>query len=393
MRVTVTNRLDTVPEAEWNRLAGAQNPFVSHQFLSALEHSGCLGDASGWWPQHLLVHEGEKLIGAAPMYLKDNSYGEFVFDWSWADAYTRAGLPYYPKLVVAVPFSPVPGPRILVEPGADGAAIAEVLAHAAIECARAHRASSVHWLFTQARDASRLQEQGLLLRTGCQFHWHNPGYADFGDFLGRLTSKKRKQIRHERRDAAASGLAIEMLTGREAGTAQWEAYHRLYCSTFDRKWGRPSLTVEFFEEIGRTLPDATLLVLARHGRRYVAGAFFMRGSDTLFGRHWGCSEYHPALHFELCYYRGIEYCISQGLQRFEAGAQGEHKLSRGFLPIATNSAHWIRHRGFRRAIDEFLVHERAAVERYMAEASDHLPYRAEETCPHRGETPRVPATP
>jgi len=390
MQVTVSDSLEQVAASDWNRLAGAANPFLSHEFLRALERNHCLGERTGWWPRHLLVREGGNLVGAAPAYLKDNSFGEFVFDWSWADAYSRAGLTYYPKLVMAVPFSPVTGPRMLVDPRSPAKDVMHALAGGAIACAERYDASSVHWLFPTERDANSLREHGFMLRTGCQFHWHNPGYAGFDDFLARLSAKKRKQIRHERRDVERAALTIEVLPGGEVTEAQWETYHHFYRSIFDRKWGMPSLTAGFFKEIGRTMAERVVLILASNGGRYVAGAFFLRGPDALFGRHWGCIEYHRALHFEVCYYRAIEYCIEHGLRRFEAGAQGEHKLARGFLPATTWSGHWIRHPDFRRAIDEFLARERAAVAEYVVEMNAHSPYKAGPQPPRPAPDPRHP---
>jgi len=383
VRLRVIHDLDDVPPARWNALAGAGNPFVRHEFLAALERQGCTGERTGWWPAHLLA-EGEgggrggapRLLGAVPMYLKTNSFGEFVFDWGWADAYARAGMEYYPKLVIAVPFTPVTGPRLLVAPGAGAARVRECLRDGAIRFALDRELSSVHWLFTPAEDAAFLDSRPLLRRAGIQFHWTNPGYRDFGDFLDALTSKRRRQIVRERRDAARAGLDISLLPGTAIGEGEWSAFHRFYCDTFDRKWGMPSLTLGFFREIGRTLGDDVLLALARDGRRPVAGALFLRGADGLFGRHWGCVEHHRALHFEMCYYAAIEYCIRERLPRFEAGAQGEHKLLRGLLPVRTWSAHWIRHPGFRAAIERFVGEERRHVDLQLAALAEHSPFKA-----------------
>lgn len=368
--------LDSLPREQWNRLAGATNPFLRHEFLVALERHGCVGGTTGWTPCHLVAENDRRLVGALPLYRKTHSFGEFVFDWSWADAYERAGLAYYPKLLAAIPFTPVSGPRLLTAPDAPAGAIGEALAAGALARAREQGVSSLHCLFPAPRDAGLLETQGLLLRTGCQFHWHNPGYRDFDDFLEGLSSKRRKAIRRERREAAQAGLEVRMLQGAEISDAQWQAFHRFYCATFDRKWGFPSLSAGFFKEIGRTLPESVLLALAGRGERWVAGALFLRGEDMLYGRHWGCTEYHPALHFELCYYRGIEYCIRERLARFEAGAQGEHKIWRGFVPARTCSVHWIRHAGFRAAIDAFLRREREAMEHYVDELWEHSPYKA-----------------
>ncbi|NIR32125.1 MAG: N-acetyltransferase [Gammaproteobacteria bacterium] len=367
--------LEAVPSAEWNRLAGTANPFLRHEFLTALERNRCVGPGTGWTPRHLLALYAGRLVGAVPLYRKSHSFGEFVFDWAWAEAYERAGLAYYPKLVAAVPLTPVTGPRLLSEPGRSADAVTEGLAAGALARAREQPVSSLHCLFAPGGETGLLEARGLLRRAGCQFHWPNPGYRDFEDFLDALSSKRRKQIRRERREAAGAGIEVDVLRGNEVSEHQWQVYHRFYRSTFDRKWGFPSLTEAFFREIGRTMPEAVLLVLARRGDRYVAGALFLRGTDALYGRHWGCSEHHRALHFELCYYRGIDYCIREGLRRFEAGAQGEHKIWRGFLPVHTWSAHWIRHDLFREAIADFLARERRAVDRYIEELREHSPYR------------------
>ncbi len=375
MYLKVANTLEEVPARDWNRLAGPENPFTLHEFLVALERTGCLGDEFGWWPQHLLVYDGGRLVGAAPMYLKDNSYGEFVFDWSWADAYQRAGLAYYPKLVVAVPYTPATGPRLLLDPEADGQAVAATLIEAALEHARRRQVSSLHWLFTGQQATAALESHGLVRRVGCQYHWSNPGYRDFDDYLDALISKKRKQIKRERRQVLDSGITVEVLDGHQATAAHWAVCHDFYRSTFDRKWGTATLSRAFFEAVGATMPEAVVLVLAREGGRYVAAAFNLRGTDCLYGRHWGTSGFFPSLHFEVCYYQTIDYCIRHGLRRFEAGAQGEHKLARGFLPVPTFSAHWIRDPGFRSAVERFVVQERRAVEDYIAGLQEHSPFR------------------
>jgi hypothetical protein len=375
LRFATHARLEEVPRDDWNHLAGDDNPFVRHEFLLALERTGCLGQRFGWWPAHLAVREGGRLVAAAPAYLKDNNYGEFVFDHAWSEAYQRAGLAYYPKLVIAVPYTPVTGPRLLLDPLA-GPPAAATLIEGAREIAASRGLSSVHWLFTDEAQTTLLEAGGLLRRTGCQFHWTNPGYRDFEDYLDALTAKRRKEVRRERRAVASQGLAIEVLSGREAEPRHWRAMHALYRSTFDRKWGIATLTREFFEAVADALPDQVLLVLARRGGEYVAGAFNMLGRSRLYGRHWGASAYYPGLHFEVCYYRAIEFCIDRRLKGFEAGAQGEHKVARGFLPALTLSAHWIGHPGLRAAIADFLVRERRAVRGYAAEVLAHSPYRS-----------------
>lgn len=375
LQCRIIDSLEDVPEAQWNALAGADEPFLRHEFLLALESTGCVGADAGWYPRHLLFHAKDMLLAAVPMYLKTHSYGEFVFDWAWAEAYARAGLEYYPKLVSSIPFTPVTGARILMaEPGRAG--LRRAIAAASLQVAEQLKASSVHWLFTDARDREALEAAGLILRAGYQFHWRNPGFRDFQDYLDSLRSKKRKQIRRERREASGAGLEIELLHGSELSDEQCDAYHRLYSATYDRKWGYPSLSREFFHRLRRTLGDALILILARNRGRYVAGAHLFRGARSLYGRNWGCSEYHRSLHFEMCYYRAIDYCIDQRLERFEAGAQGEHKLSRGFLPVMTLSAHGILHPEFRRAIGDFTRRERLEVGRYIGAVAAHSPFRA-----------------
>lgn len=376
MRFTVADSINAFDPSAWNRLAGGSNPFVRHEFLSALETHRCVGEGTGWLPQHLAVHDGERLVGAAPQYLKYNSYGEFVFDWAWADAYERAGLRYYPKLVIAVPYTPAAGPRLLALAGASGDSAINVLVDGSLAYAREQGVSSLHWLFTEPADTRRLEAAGLLRRTGCQYHWHNPGYRDFHDFLDSLTSKRRKEIRRERRAVREAGLRIEVLKGSEVTEAQWTHYYHFYRSIFDRKWGMPTLTAGFFRQIGEALGENVILVLARHEGRYIAGSLCLRGTDALFGRHWGCSRYVPNLHFELCYYQTIEYCIRNGLSRFEAGAQGEHKISRGFLPVPTMSMHWLAHKGFRITVSEFLRREAEEMRRSMRQLAEQSPFRS-----------------
>ncbi|MGQ0658331.1 MAG: GNAT family N-acetyltransferase [Chromatiales bacterium] len=373
--------LASVTAAEWNGLVGADYPFLRHEFLAALETHDCLAP-HGWTPAHLLARVGERLVGALPLYVKDNSYGEFVFDWSWAEAYERAGRRYYPKLVSALPFTPVTSPRVLLAQEAARGEVPAALIRAATEIMAQAGLSSLHCLFPPADEAQQLAAicNGLV-RTGCQYHWHNQGYRDFTEFLAALDAKRRKQIRHERRDVRAAGIEIEVLSGREASEGHWRQYHEFYCSTFRRKWGEPRLTLPFFMALGQNLPDAVLLILARHRGRYVAGAFALRGTRTLYGRHWGCSGFFRHLHFEVCYYRAIEYCIAHGLERLDAGAQGEHKIARGFLPVRTWSVHWLLDSAFRRAVADFLLRERAAVDRLASELSEHAPYRREQGLP------------
>jgi predicted N-acyltransferase len=378
MQLTVTSSLDSVDSAQWNACTGG-NPFLRHEFLSALEHSGCVGAGSGWEPRHLVLLSDDngdrRLLGAVPMYLKTHSYGEYVFDWAWADAYERSGLHYYPKLVVAVPFTPATGPRILVAPDQDHVRIGSALVDGALTVAQETGASSLHWLFTNERDTGLLEGKGLLRRTGMQFHWHNRDYRDFDDFLSGFSAAKRKKVKRERRYVREAGIVLERISGNEATDAHWERFHRFYLNTIRSRGAMPYLNLEFFRELGRTMPDQVLLILARYEDRHVAGALFLRGSDTLYGRYWGSSEEFHSLHFETCYYDPIAYCIEQGIQRFEAGAQGEHKLSRGFLPTPTWSVHWLAHPEFERAVSDYLARERIGMEHYMDDLNEHSPYR------------------
>jgi uncharacterized protein len=376
----VVDRIATIPAAHWDRLAGDDNPFLRHDFLGALERTGCVGHEHGWLPRHLLLEHAGELLAACPTYLKSHSFGEFVFDWGWAEAYERNGLAYYPKLLCAVPFTPATGPRMLCAPHADRALLTRALVASAVDLVERGNLSSAHWLFPDDADTRELDELDLLRRWGCQFHWHNPGYRDFQDYLDALTSKRRKQVRKERREAAEAPVLIELKHGDELDRDEIAQYHELYCSTYDRKWGQPSLTLEFFLDLARNMPRALIIILARRGRRVVAGAHLLRGRDALFGRNWGCSEPYRSLHFEICYYRGIEYCIEHRLARFEAGAQGEHKLMRGFMPVRTHSFHWIRDPRFRDAIGSFLARERRQTEHYMQAAAAHTPFRLDDSC-------------
>lgn len=376
MRVQHSETLADIAPADWNRLAGGENPFVRHEFLRALETGDCLLPY-GWQPVYtLLKGDDGTLLGALPLYVKSNSYGEFVFDWSWASAYERSGKPYYPKLVCAVPFTPATGPRFLLHPQADSATARAQLLDAARTLARHFEMSSLHVLFTQADDTAFLQQSGLHLRQGCQFHWENQGWRDFQDYLEAFSSKKRKQIRRERRDAQACGVDIEILDGHQATDQHWERFHQFYASTFERKSGVPTLSLDFFQTLARTLPERIVLVMAKHGQEYVAGAFNLRGADGLYGRHYGCSAHFRHLHFEVCYYQTLDYCLAHGLKRFEAGAQGEHKLSRGFLPTPTWSAHWIADAEFDRAIAHFLQRETLGMTEYLAEMRAHSPFKS-----------------
>ena len=374
--------LSDIAAAQWDAVVPDHDPFLSHAFLSALERHGCVGEAQGWLPWHQLCRDTTgRLLAAAPLYLKFNSYGEFVFDGHWAEAYRRHGLAYYPKLVGAIPYTPVTSPRLLRVAGPEGTAAARFLIESVLDEARHRGWSSVHWLFPPPTDLELLSQQGLLPRLACQFHWHNHGYRDFQDFLDRFTHKRRKAIQRERRRVGEAGVELHILTGSEISAAQWQRIHRFYCSTFQRLGGIATLTLPFFEETAVTLGERLLVVLARQQGQDIAAAISWRSAETLYGRHWGCQDESAVdgLHFEACYYQGLDYCIEQGLARFEPGAQGEHKLYRGFLPTLTQSAHWIAHPGFRQAIADFLARETPAVRAYAQELLHHSPYRLELT--------------
>jgi predicted N-acyltransferase len=387
VQVRVANRLQDIPAARWDSLANpaasgdasadTHNPFVSHAFLSALEDSGCVGGRSGWQPVHILVEAGDagEVVAAAPCYAKSHSQGEYVFDHGWADAYERAGGRYYPKLQVSVPFTPVTGPRLLVSPQADRDTARAALVAGLRALREKIGASSIHLTFLPKADWDALGEDGLLQRVDQQFHWLNEGYAGFDDFLAALSSRKRKTIRRERRDALGAGITIEILTGREITEAHWDAFFAFYMDTGSRKWGRPYLNRRFFSLVGERMPERLVLFLAKRAGRYIAGAINFVGDTTLYGRNWGCIEDHPFLHFELCFYQAIDYAIAHGLARVEAGAQGEHKLARGYRPVATYSAHDIADPALRRAVAEDLTRERSYVAEAAAELSEALPFR------------------
>lgn len=368
-------------EAEaWNTCAGPDNPFVSHEFFCCLEDSGCATAANGWAPHHLVMRRADAaVVGIMPLYLKNHSYGEYVFDHGWAQAYERAGGRYYPKLQASVPFTPVTGPRFLVHPQADRPMVESALLRAAIQIADNNNLSSLHITFPTGEEWRRLGDFGLLQRMDQQFHWDNRGYASFDDFLAALASRKRKQIRRERRDAVQDGaIEILALTGSQLQPEHWDAFNHCYLATAAHKWGSPYLNRAFFTRLHETMADKVLLVLARRAGRFIAGALNLIGTDTLYGRNWGATEDHPFLHFEVCYYAAIDFAIARGLARVEAGAQGEHKLVRGYVPRPTYSLHWIADAGFRRAVADYLKRERAAVEADAALLEEHAPYRHED---------------
>jgi len=378
MRIIPLNRIDEVNPKSWNALTNSYNPFISHEFLSALETAGCVTPETGWTPCHIVATEGDKLMGGLPLYLKHHSWGEFVFDFAWAEAYDRSSKAYYPKIINAVPYTPATGPRLLVAPSC-GDEVRTALLQAARELVLELKASSLHCLFTTEEENDFLVSNGLLARLGCQYHWHNRGYTDFDEFLCGFTADKRKKVKRERRRVQEAGIEILLLEGDDISADIWEVFYRFYYGTVLYKSGFVPLSLEFFLNLGRTMPQSVVLVLARLRGDYVAAALSFRGTDTLFGRYWGASHDFHSLHFELCYYTGIQYCIEHGLRRFEPGAQGEHKISRGFLPKPTYSSHWLADPIFQRAIGIALEQEREQMRYRMKVLGGHGPYKT--TCP------------
>jgi predicted N-acyltransferase len=377
---SVTLKIETditaISAGDWDRCAGVDNPFVSHAFLAALEESGSARGKTGWLPQHLVMEDAERgIVGIVPAYVKSHSYGEYVFDHGWAQAIERAGGRYYPKLQVSVPFTPATGPRLLVAPGVGADEVRRTLV-AGLEAAAGNRdLSSVHATFLEADDRVAFERAGWLIRHGCQYHWQNDGYATFDDFLGALSSRKRKDIRKERQRIVESDIEMVTLTGGDLKPEHWDVFFRFYIDTSDRKWGSPYLTKDFFQRIGRTMADRIVLIMARRNGNWVAGALNLLGSDALYGRNWGCGADFKFLHFETCYYQAIDFAIARGLKRVEAGAQGEHKIQRGYLPVQMESAHWIAHPGLRDAVAHFLERERDAMRIHMAGLAEHSPFR------------------
>ena len=375
MEVTVNDSIASIAPEAWNALAGEAWPFLKHEFLLAAETSGSVTPDAGWEPRHLAIYDGDHLRAAMPLYQKDHSWGEFVFDWAWAHAYEQAGLPYYPKLVSAVPFTPAPSRRLLLaDPDDREGAIA--LVHGAVTLATETNCSSVHLLFPLPGEIDLLREAGLRLRKDCQFHWHNDGYANFDEFLATFNSAKRKKARRDRRKVQEAGIRFRRLRGADLTAEIWDEVYRLISLTFMRRGSLPYFTLDFFRKISATLPDGILVVLAEKDDAPIAAAVFFVGEQALYGRYWGSDGHYDALHFETCYHQGIEYCIDHGLQLFEPGTQGEHKVARGFLPAATWSAHWLRHPEFFSVIGDYLERERQHVERYMDAVDDRSPYKS-----------------
>ena len=366
----ILDTLEDVDSAQWNALAQG-NPTLAWEFLQSLHESGCASAKAGWAPQYLSAWDGDRLAGAVPLYVKSHSYGEFVFDWAWADAYERHGLAYYPKLLAAVPFTPATGPRLLARDGT----VRPILAQALLDTARGAPVSSLHVLFPSEEDAAALRAVGMMERSSVQFHWRNAGYATFEQFLGELSHDKRKKIRQERRRVAEAGVILRRVTGREATEADWDFFTKCYRRTYREHRSTPYLTREFFGLLAKRMPDNVLLVIAEGDGRRVAAALDIFGGGVLYGRYWGALEFVPGLHFEACYYQGVEFCIERGIALFEGGAQGEHKHARGFLPEATRSFHWLAHPAFERAIDDYLAREGAHIASYVDELNDRSPFR------------------
>lgn len=366
----ILDSLGEIDRAQWDALAGG-NPTLAHAFLDSLHRTGCASTRSGWHPQYPTLWEGDRLAGAAPLYVKSHSYGEYVFDWGWADAYERHGLAYYPKLLCAVPFTPATGPRLMAAEAATRSRLARVM----LELAHESEVSSLHVLFPRPEDAAALRECGMLERSGVQFHWRNPGYSSFDEFLAALSHDKRKKIRQERRRVTDSGVACERLTGHDATAADWDFFTSCYRRTYRDHRSTPYLTRELFGMIAERMPDQVLLVLAKRGGKSIAAALNLFGGGALYGRYWGTTEYVPGMHFEVCYYQGMEFCIERGIPLFEGGAQGEHKHARGFLPEVTRSFHWLAHPAFSRAVGEHLAQEGAHQAAYLGELGERTPFR------------------
>lgn len=370
----IIENLAQIPAAQWDLLAG-NDPFLSHAYLFALQESGCATAQFGWQAQFITLWQDDSLLGAMPLYLKMNSYGEHVFDWAWADAYHRHGLHYYPKLVCTVPFTPVTGSRLMVRPGEQANELRAQLLGYALQFARDAEVSSLHCLFMDDTDIRHAQMLGMMLRQDVQFHWQNPGYRDFDEFLAALSRDKRKRIKQERRKVREAGIQLQCITGDVATVEQWAFFASCYAHSRQIHHSPPALNEEFFQRIGATLPHNTLLVIATREGRPIASALNIVTNDALYGRSWGAFEFHSGLHFETCYYQAIEFCITRKIKKFEGGAQGEHKLARGFMPVTTRSAHWLAHPQFALAVENYLLQETDAISEYVGELNDRSPFK------------------
>jgi predicted N-acyltransferase len=368
--ISVASSLEAIDPTEWNGLASG-NPFLRHEFLHALHETGCAVERKGWAPRFLIARDNGIFTGAMPLYLKAHSRGEYVFDWAWADAYERHGLEYYPKLLNAIPFTPVSGPRIL----AGTHAVRQALAESALALARDNKISSLHCLFPQPEDATCLDNLKLMTRHGVQFHWVNEGDANFEQYLARLNHNKRKKIRQERRRVAEAGITFRWVEGASITPEDWAFFAQCYTRTYLEHHNTPYLNLAFFQRIGETMPENLLLIIAMRDGRDIGASFNVRNRERLYGRYWGAIEHHPMLHFEACYYQTIEYCLARGIRVFEGGAQGQHKMARGLMPVRTVSYHWLAHPAFASAVEDFLAREATGIAHYIDELREHAPFR------------------
>lgn len=371
LKVNCINRMAELDASQWNALAGSDYPFLRYEFLNALEQSGAVSPQTGWEARHLLVMDDEVLLAILPMYRKSHSWGEYVFDQAWAQAYQQHGLEYYPKLLSAIPFTPCQGPRLMTKPDVESDVIVDLLLTAIKE----YKLSSWHCLFSEPELRQQLQARDLILREDVQFHWFNRDYQQFDEFLAALTASKRKMIKRERRKVDEQGIRLQQISAKEISDTHWQAFYRFYALTYLKRRSQPYLNLSFFRQLAATMPEHLLLVMAFKQALPVAAALFFVGSDTLYGRYWGCEQDYDSLHFEACYYQGIEYCIANGLRYFDSGAQGEHKIARGFEPVSRYSAHWISDPRFAQAIADFVERERAHISVYKAGASELLPFK------------------
>jgi predicted N-acyltransferase len=377
MQVAFHNSIDAFNQHEWDALVVDDNPFLKYVYHAALEHHNCVGEKFGWFPCHLAVRDNGRLVGLSPLYIKSNSYGEFVFDHAWADAYQRNGLDYYPKLVSAAPYTPAYGERLLVASDTDIKQLRTLMISATVQLVKESGFSSMHWLFTTRKEGELLRSMGMHERLGVQFHWQNQGYEDFEHFLTQLTTKRRKNIRQERRKVRDAGIRFRVLNGSEVRDEEWWLFNQFYAKTFEERFSLATLNAGFFREVGCSMGEQVILVLAYDGETCIAGALLYRSPTVLYGRHWGAMQHYDSLHFETCYYQGIEYAIRHGLQRFEPGAQGEHKIWRGFLPARTRSYHWIGDKQLSLAIEDFVSREGTAIKAYEKGLFTSSPFRKE----------------
>ena len=377
MHVQQINSLSQVSSTDWNNLSGIAYPFLRHEFLLALEESGSVCQKTGWIPAHLLVIDDNKLVAFMPLYLKEHSWGEYVFDHQWAQAYQQHDLNYYPKWLTAIPFTPCQGERIVFNNAIDSLEITHLLFSFIKHLSIQHNISSWHCLFPSPTHPPLFNTLQLIIREGVQFHWLNKNYQNFDDFLQLLTTSKRKMIKRERRRVTEQGISLRRISGLDVSAVQWQIFYDFYAMTYLKKGSQPYLNLAFFQQIARTMGDQILLVLAYKDDSPIAAALNFIGKDTLYGRYWGCYDEYKSLHFETCYYQGLDYCIEQGLKRFDSGAQGEHKISRGFEPITTYSVHWIKEKRFTKAIQQFVTEEKIAVEQYKQNTTAYLPFKKE----------------